>query len=53
VNKRNSDVWIKKIILQKDVAMATYLLDGGADPNLCEPIVIKMRIIVVYIVFIY
>lgn len=34
------------------MAIATYLLDGGADRNLCEPIVITIRI-VVYTVTLY
>lgn len=42
MNRRDYDVWIKKVILKKDVAIATYLLDGGADPNLCQPIVITI-----------
>ena len=37
----------QEINFEKDVAIiATYLLDGGADPNLCEPIVITIRIVV-------
>lgn len=45
VEKRNVESWIQKVILKRDVAMAVYLLDHGADPNLREIIVICSRII--------
>ncbi len=45
MEKRNVESWIQKVILKRDVAMAVYLLDNGADPNLREIIVICSRII--------